>query len=222
MKISIRTILLPLLFAAGAASANCDYDDFPVMDSMRVEIVMDNANYNNRPMMVRSYFADASYEEVVDYYHDRWRDRYDDTAFGIWHQVTTLTDECMMTVQVTPQSDSTSRGRLLISNPPSGNPRAPLGEGVIAPAESVVVSDLRTRDGRRHGRVTMLTSSLSTSEVVEYYLSEMRSNGWSLQRRFREGLHGVLVFRKGLDVSNIAIAPAGEMTQILINGVDFR
>ena len=189
------------------------------MDDMQVQIVMDNANYNNRPMKVRSFYAHSSNHEVITYYHRRWKDRYDDTAFGIWDQVTTLNDDCMMTVQVAAESDSTSHGRLIISNPPTGNPRAELGEGVIAPAESVVVSDLMTEDGPKAGRVTMLTSSLSTAEVLEYYLNEMSSKNWHLERRFREGGHAVLVFRKGLDISNILVTPAGDMTQILVNGV---
>lgn len=217
-----QTLLIVLSALAAEVSARCDFDDFPVMDEMRVQVVMDNASYNNRPLMVRSYYADTGSKNVIAHYHRLWKDRYDDTAFGIWHQVTTLTDECMMTVQVASETDNTSHGRLVISNPPTGNPRAELGEGVPAPAESVVVSDLLTDDGPKQGRVTMLTSSLSTSEVLEFYLSEMPRKGWSLERNFREGQHAVLVFKKGLDLSNILVTPAGDMSQILVNEVEIQ
>ena len=213
-------IIAVLLLYATNISAQCDFDDFPVMDGMQVKVVMDNANYNNRPMMVRSYYAEISSKDLINYYHRKWKGRYDDTAFGIWHQVTTLNDECMMTVQVAAQGIGSSYGRLIISNPPTGNPRAELGEGVIAPAESVVVSDLQTQDGSQQGRVTMLTSSLSPSEIQEFYMSEMGRLKWSLDRRFREGEHVVLVFRKGLDIRNILVTPAGDMSQILINEVE--
>jgi len=221
MKRSLLTLLLLGGYSIGVM-AECDFDDFPVMDEMHVQILMDNANYNNRPMKVRSYYADSSNHDVIQFYHRRWRGHYDDTAFGMWDQVTTLTDECMMTVQVAKETDSTSHGRLIISNPPTGNPEAKLGDGVVAPAESVVVSDLKTEDGRKHGRVTMLTASLSTDEVLDYYLSAMTRRGWSVSRRFRDGMKAVLVFHKGMDITNVTVAPAGSMTQILVNEESIR
>ncbi|PHS25412.1 MAG: hypothetical protein COA83_05675 [Methylophaga sp.] len=213
-----------LIFIALAFSMNvwadCDFDDFPIMDEMKVQSVLDDANYNNRPMMVRSFLADASYLEVVAHYHKVWDERYDDTAFGIWHQVTTITDDCMMTVQIAAQHAPTSSGRLIISNPPQGSPQAKLGEGVLAPADTRVVSDLITNDGSKQGRTTMLTSAESAHSVAAFYLSEMQSKGWHLQRNFMEGSAHALVFRDGLDISNIVILPTGDnKTQILINEV---
>jgi len=217
MKNLSKPLLALFLLAPVQAKANCDFDDFPVMDSMQVRGVMDNANYNNRPLMVRTYSIDGSAQEVIDYYHKQWKGRYDDTSFGIWQQVTTMTDECMMTAQVARETDAMNYGRLVIANPPSGNPRAELGEGVVAPAESVVVSDLQTEDGPKLGRVTVLTSTLTVPEVLDYYATEMHRKSWNLERTFREGEHAVLVFRKGLELSNILVTPAGDMTQILIN-----
>ncbi len=200
--------------------ADCDFDDFPIMDEMQVQSVMDDANYNNRPMMVRSFLANASYLEVVAHYHKVWDERYDDTAFGIWHQVTTITNDCMMTVQIAAQHAPTSSGRLIISNPPKGSLQAKLGEDVLAPADTVVVSDLRTNDGPKQGRTTMLTSAEDARSVAAFYMSEMQSNGWHLERDFMEGAAHALVFRDGLNISNIVILPTGDgKAQILINEV---
>lgn len=219
-KYKVALSMLCLLFTYnGNAYANCDFDDFPIMDEMAIQDVMGNANYNNRPMMVQNFIADdASYHDVVDYYHRVWDKRYDDTAFGMWHQITTMTNECMMTVQVAAQNDSTpSVGRLVISNPPAANENDDVGADVLAPPDSVIVSDLVTNDGPKKGRITMLSTAESTSDVASFYLNEMRHNGWSLDREFNEQESRVLVFRKGLDISNILIIPAGEMTQVLIN-----
>ena len=203
----------------GMASANCDFDDFPVMEEMAIQAVMDDAVYNNRPMMVHNFIADeASYHDVVDFYHKKWDQRYDDTAFGMWHQISTMTDKCMMTVQVAAQNNDTpSVGRLIISNPPTVDEHASVGEDVIAPPDSVVVSDLSTKDGPKKGRVTMLSTSESTRDVGQFYLNEMQRKGWAVDREFNEGESRVLVFRKGLNINNILIIPAGEMTQVLIN-----
>lgn len=207
-----------VMFSHGvSALANCDYDDFPVMEEMSVQSVMDDAHYNNRPMMVRNFVADASYQSVVDYYHRVWDKQYDDTGFGVWHQITTVTDDCMMTVQIALREGSPSSGRLVISNPPAGSANDIVGEDIIAPTDSDVVSDLVTHDGPKKGRVTMLSTGGSTSEVAHFYLSEMANNGWSLERKFVEQESRVLAFRKGLNISNILIIPAGTMTQVLIN-----
>jgi len=213
----VTAVITLILFLSFAVHANCDFDDFPIMDEMSVQGVMDDANYNNRPMSVRSFVADATYQQVVNYYHKVWDKRYDDTAFGIWHQITTLTKKCMMTVQLAGKGGSPSSGRLIISNPPTANANNEVGEDILAPADSDVVSDLVTSDGPKKGRVTMLSAGGSTSDVASFYQSEMQNKGWSIDRNFVEGDARVIVFRKGLDISNIVILPAGNMTQVLIN-----
>ena len=215
-------LALTLFLYGTVANGNCDFDDFPVMSEMRVQSVIDDANYNNRPMMVKSFYAEAGYSKVADYYHRKWEDEYDDTAFGIWHQITIITKKCMMTVQVTPQDDDSSHGRLIISNPPEAD-FTKIGGDVLAPADAVVVSDLATNDGPKKGRVTMLSSADSVSEVAEFYLSEMQNKGWYSERDFNNQGARVLVFRDGLNISNIALLPAGDgTTQILVNEVISR
>jgi hypothetical protein len=218
-RYNILNLIYLLFIYNSQAMANCDFEDFPVMDEMSVTSIMNDANYNNRPMMVQSFIAyDASYHDVVDYYHKVWDKRYDDTAFGMWHQITTITDDCMMTVQVAAQNNSTpSNGRLIISNPMSNDVSDNLGADVLAPPDSVVVSDLATDDGPKKGRITMLAADGSTSDVASFYLNEMQRKGWTLDRQFNEGEAQVLVFRKGLDVSNILVIKAGDMSQVLIN-----
>src|SRR5690606_39891095 len=90
------------------------------------------------------------------------------------------------------------------------------------PSGTCVVSDTKTEDGTKKGRVTLLTSEGSVDQVAHFYRGQMQSNGWSIENDFREQGHVVLVFRKRLDESNIVITPAGDATQILINQVEVR
>lgn len=208
------------LFQPVIVWGNCDFDDFPIMDEMKVQNVMGDANYNNRPMMVMSFLADARFRQVIEYYHKVWDERYDDTAFSVWHQVTTITDECMMTVQIAAQDGLESSGRLIISNPLTGNFNARLGADLLAPTDTEVVSDLVTNDGPQKGRVSVLTSADSPSSVAAFYISEMQNKGWHLERDFTESGAHALVFRNGLNISNIVMLPTGDgKTQILINEV---
>ncbi len=218
IKTVMKTIIwLVFSFTTTHAIANCDFDDFPVMDEMSIQSVMEDATYNNRPMMVRNFTADASYQSIVSHYHKLWDGRYDDTAFGIWHQVTTMTDDCMLTVQIAAGSSDPTVGRLVISNPPKAVANDVVGEDILMPTDSQVVSDLLTNDGPKNGRVTMIAASGSTGEVAQFYLTEMQNSGWSVDRTFVEQDARVLVFRDGLNTSNILIIPAGDITQVLIN-----
>lgn len=199
-----------------SAQADCDFDDFPIMSAMKFFPLLADASFNNRPMMVKGYTSDDSLEEVAGYYHRQWKGRVDDSTIGPWFQVSSLQDECMMTVQIARQNDGT-QGRLVISNIPEIAGDAEIGEGLLMPGDAVVVSDLSTKDGPKKGRVSVLASAGSSSEVAAFYLANMDQAGWRLEHSFNQDGAQVLVFRDGLNTSNILIIPAADITQILIN-----
>jgi len=222
-KNSLLHLTLSLsLFYSVTANANCDYDDFPVMPDMRVQTVMDNVMYNDRPMMVRNFNVEASAEQVVGYYRQQWRNATVDSHLGAWRQISTLTKKCLMTVQYAEMPGAGTFGRLVISNVPQLQPGAELGQDLRLPSGTFVVSDMKTEDGPKKGRVTLLTSDSSVDQLVNYYRSNMQADGWALENNFREGNHAVLVFRKRLNESNIIITQAPDATQILINQVEVR
>ncbi len=111
---------------------------------------------------------------------------------------------------------------MLISKVPEAEGDAPLGVGVTKPADALVVSDMLTDDGPKKGRVTIITSDQSVSELASFYRTEMAMDNWSLEQNFSQQGGTVLVFRKGVDENNIVIMPAGDATQILINEVEIN
>lgn len=218
----IFLVLLAQVIFLSSAQADCDFDDFPVMDSMRTQLIMADTVYNHRPMSVRSFSSDSTLQSLLNFYHRRWKDNFSDSKFGSWTQVSTLDDECLMTVQAGEVEGVGTAGRLVMSDVPDADVDAPLGEGVLSPAGSTIVSDMSSVDGPKHGRVTVITSDLSVGEAAQFYTSKMQSKGWWLQDRFSQQGRAVLVFRQGLNESNIAMVPAGEYTQILINEVQVK
>ena len=210
--------LMGYLFAVGAL-ADCDFSDFPTMPEMKISILMDDASYNNKPMKLRSFSAGTSASNLVRYYKREWKDRFSESAFEPWQQISTLEGECLFTVQYGEAGDG-SFGRLLISPPPDASGGMALGEGVVKPGDALVVSDLKTKDGRKDGRVTIITSERSVSELINFYHTEMTVDGWSLEQNFTEYGRAVMVFRRGVDEANVLITPAGDATQILVNEVE--
>lgn len=217
-----RLLLSAFMVFTYRAYADCNFDDFPVMADMRVQVVMDNVVYNDRPMMVRNFNVEQSAEQVVNYYRRQWRDASVDSQVGAWRQISTLTKKCLMTVQYAEMPGAGTFGRLVISNIPNLNATGQLGTDLKLPSGTIVVSDTRMEDGPKKGRVTLLTSEGTVDQVVHFYRSQMLSDGWGLENEFREQGHAVLVFRKRLNESNIVITPAGDATQILINEVEVR
>ncbi len=203
------------------ARADCDFTDFPIMPEMKVSSLMDNAEYNSRPLGVRSFSAAVSSDSVVGFYRRRWRDRSSESTFGPWQQIGTLEDECFFTVQYGAAGGNTF-GRLLISKVPEADTEQTLGVDVVKPSDALVVSDMKTDDGPKEGRVTIITSEQSVSELVSFYRSEMSRSNWSLEQSFNQAGGSVLVFRKGVSENNIVIMPAGGSSQILINEVEIN
>lgn len=210
------TATVTLAFSMLVNASPCSFDDFPTMDEMSMFPVLDNAVHNNRPMMVKGFTAEVKMEKVIDYYHKKWRGRSSDSVYAQWNQVSILTDECLMTVQVASNGDN-SQGRLVISNVPTVSANAAMGEGVIKPSDANVISDLVTNDGPKNGRVTLLATGGSPSEVAKFYQSSLSSWGWKQQQNFSKDGSRVLIFRKGLNVMNILLVPTPEFTQVLIN-----
>ncbi len=198
--------------------ADCDFTDFPTMDGMKISALMDNANYNNRPIMVRSFSASTTAGSLLSFYQRAWKDRSAESVFGPWQQISTVEENCLFTVQYGEAGEGVF-GRLLISIAPQIDADAPMGEGVLKPADGQVVSDLKTQDGPKDGRVTVITSERSVSELMTFYHTEMTMDGWVLQNNFAEGGRSVMTFKRRADESNILITPAGDASQILINEV---
>lgn len=218
IKSPVRWCAVVLLTASQTLWADCDFTDFPTMDGMRISVLMDNANYNNRPIKARSFSADASASRLLAFYQRAWRDRSAESAFGPWQQISTVEDDCLFTVQYGEAGEGVF-GRLLISIAPKIAADTPMGEGVVKPADGQVVSDLQTRDGFKKGRVTVISSQRSVSELQSFYRTEMLRKGWVLQNNFAESGGSVMTFRRRTDETHIVIGPGSESSQILINEV---
>lgn len=220
------SLFLPLVFNLLFGSTNgwafgvCSFDDFPTMDDMKTSNLLNNAVQNNRPLMVRGFIIEAEVVDVQTFYSKRWEGQVDHSTYGPWRQITTITDKCMMTVQVASKALGGSHGRLVISNLPGAAANQALGTDLIRPADAEVISDLKTDDGFKTGRLSVLTSSQSPSRLKQFYADEYINDGWTFEREFSEGAGTVIVFRRGVETANVLLLKGATGTQILINQED--
>ena len=205
------------LICINVSASSCDFDDFPVPRGMDVYPILDNVIQNNRAILAKGFVAPShSVEDLQEYYKRRWDDRVLFTLYNSWKQIVTLRDDCLYTVQIGEQPDGALHGRLIMSPAPTG-PVGNLGEGLVLPRGAEVVSDTRMDDGPKRGRVAIISArDKSARGLGNFYKSKLAHRGWNLEQEFSEGGSVGLIFRKGLDTTNIVITQAIDGAQVVL------
>ena len=200
----------------------CDFDDLPAPSGMKLYPILDNVVHNNRVIIAKGYTSSLTTESIEGFYRREWEDRVVVIEDGPWRSITTVIKECMFTVQMERESDG-ANGRLVVYPPPVGS-LGRVGDGLVMPSDTIVVTDTQTEDGPKRGRVSILTSTKSVREASSFYKARLTRSGWAAERDFEEQGVVVLVFRKGLDSSSIVISPTSDpnYTQILINSEEIK
>lgn len=214
---------LPLLLSSlcAGAYADCDYDDFPRMDGMLISSLGSTVQWNHIPLNARTFRVPASVQAVKDFYNQAWADAVDFSEFDQWQQVLHINDDCIMLLQVQAQNERFSFGRLSITNPPvAGADSMPLGSGMPIPPEAQVVSDMRSDDQIRQGRLLVLLSDDSMAATRAWYEAELLNQGWALEQRSLQANASVLNFSKGRELLSVGLLRHAEKTQVLLNRMD--
>jgi hypothetical protein len=214
---------LPLL-ALGLcleAYADCDYDDFPRMDGMLVSSLGNNVQWNHTPLNARTFRVPSSVSGVKDFYADQWRDAVDFTEFDGWDQILHINEDCIMMLQVKSQNERFSYGRMTITNPPENGPATlQLGSGMPVPPDGQVISDMRSNDKIREGRMVLILNENNMHATRTWYESELLNQGWSLEHRSQQDNATVLSFSKGRELMTVGMLRHADKTQVLLNRMD--
>ena len=215
--------LLPLLLAACAslAYADCDYDDFPRMDGMLVSSLGSNVQWNHTALQGRAFRVPASVAAVKNFYAEHWADAVDFTEFNDWQQVLHLNEDCIMMLQVRAQNERYSYGRMTITNPPqAGAGSEPLGTGMPVPPEAQVVSDMRSDDKIREGRLVLILNDDNIHATRAWYEAELLNQGWNLDHRSLQDNASVLTYSKGRELMTVGLLRHASKTQVLLTRMD--
>jgi len=220
MKI-IPLLLITLLLAANRAQAECDYDDFPLMPDMLVANIGSNIQWNQTPMAGRSFRVQANLATVKDFYAKAWADEVDFSAFNGWEQILHINQQCMMMIQVKRQNERFSFGQMVITNPPSSAVAAQaLGDGMPVPPGALVISDMRSDDEIRQGRLVLLLNEEDMHTTARWYETDLKQQGWTLDQRSQQATGMVLSYSRGRELMTVGLLRHENKTQILLNRMD--
>lgn len=202
------------------AQADCDFDDFPVLDEMVVASIAEQLQWNNQPMNVKAFSFDGPESSITAFYAGKWQDAVDFSKFGDWQQILHISEECLMMVQVQAHNGQSS-GRLMLVNPPAAELASRvLGSGVPMPPDAVVVSDMQTQDGASQGQLVMLASSESLEDNLRWYQSEMLRAGWQTNHLAQQQNDATLICSKGREQLSVVFLRHEGFTQMLLNRVE--
>lgn len=216
-----RPTLLLLALLAFDAHADCDYDDFPRMPGMLVSNIGSNVQWNNTPMAGRNFRVPADVEAVKAYYAKAWKDVVDYTEFNGWDQILHINQDCMMLVQVRAQNPRYSYGQMVLTNPPlAGAGSEALGSGMPVPPGAQVISDMRSDDDIRQGRLVVLLNEESMHSTAVWYETELKYQGWTLDHRSQQANGMVLNYSRGRELMTVGLLRHQDKTQILVNRMD--
>ena len=211
-----------LFFASFSQGGVCDLDDFPQPDDMETYSILGGVVHNNRVIKANGYTSNLSMSEIEAFYTDYWDERVLARQQGPWRELSTMQTGCFLTVQMADSPDG-SEGRLVIFMAPTG-PLGEVGAGLALPSETYVITDTVMDDGPKQGRVSVLSSGSSAEDIRSFYYAEYSARGYSMERDFEEMGHLILIFRKGLNVTNIAVSPTTDsrINHILINSEEIQ
>lgn len=215
--------LLPALALLGclSAQADCDYDDFPRMEGMLVSSLGSSVQWNHMPLHGRSFRTPGDVEAVKRFYAKQWEGAVDYTEFNGWEQILHINKHCMMMIQVKAQNERFSYGRMLLTNPPEKNAgQIALGTGMPVPMGAQVISDMRSDDDIRKGRMLLMLNEEDINSTRAWYEAELQSQGWTLDSRSTQENAIVLSYSKGRELMSVGLLRAEGRTQILLNRMD--
>ena len=214
----LTKILAGALLAALSlpCSASCDWDEFPVMKSMSLAPVLNNATHNRQTLAVKEFRTPDSVEALERFYWRKWEAPVP-SVVAPWKQLSKMiTDTCFATVQYQ-VTDTGAAGRLVMSEFSANAAGDSLGAGLLLPDDAIVASDTLMDDELKSGRVTLIATSMSPDEVARFYIGGLRRQGWELEPQFNEQEAHVMIFRDGPALVNVLVIPAPDITQVLIN-----
>lgn len=213
--------LLLLIACADLAYADCDYDDFPRMDGMLVSSLGASVQWNHTPLQGRTFRVSATVPRVKEFYAQQWPDEVDFSEFNDWDQILHINERCIMMIQVKAQNDRYSYGRMSITNPPqAGGGGEPLGSGMPVPPDAQVISDMRSDDVIREGRLVLILNDENIHATRAWYEAELLNQGWNLDHRSQQDNAVVLTYSKDRELMTVGLLRHADKTQVLLNRMD--
>jgi len=217
-KNTLATVLGAILFLVSAGEVHAGWPRVPVPPTTKVEALGRVMTWNTIPMRAQLFKSQLPVERVLAFFRDRWDDGFAENDYGPWRQISRQEDEYFITVQVQPDPEGGSHGRISIMHL-HDRPVERLGTGVPMLQGSNVFNDLRSEDAGRRSRMTGLVNRFSLESNLDFYRRHYLERGWGVAmiQDVEEG--HVSVFRKGNDEVTVVLNSTGMGTTVLINEV---
>ena len=175
---------------------------------------------NGVPMRVLLFAVPMSADKVLDYYRNRWADKYSESEYEAWQQISRMQGKYFITVQVQAINHYRSHGRITISRGIKPATAAEPGSGIPLPAQTDVIQDTMMRDRRNRTRTVLASNHNDVMNNAGFYRRHYQAAGWqTVMDRDLMPRGYALVFRKQQDEITVLVQAFPGGSSIMLNEV---
>lgn len=194
-----------------------------------VQWVSQSGQIEGMQLSIRRFeVSSMSVQDVLQYYHNKWKERAAETEMPPWKMIGTVAGKEYWNVQVQPRSGGGAWGYLSISDLPDVlKKKKPFGSEANsrnrfpAMAGSQIINDFQQKDVGKKGRTLLIKNDFSVSSNANYYRNYYQSRGYHVttdQSDIRTGSY-VMIFNKLNQSVSLAINQVDGQTNVVANEV---
>ncbi len=177
---------------------------------------------NGVPMKITHFKSRLSVDQVLNYYRNRWGEKFAESEFDGWQQISQYRNNYFITVQIKTADvvidGQYTLGRLNISNFDVKSAKEIKEFPMLN--DSKIINNVETVDKDKSGRVLLFLNRQALEENAEYYKNHFTSKGWAQTMAQQVGLGArVYVFKKDKGEVTINIRSIEGGSSVMVNEV---
>jgi len=175
--------------------------------------------YNGVEMRTLIFRSRQTTDQMLAYFRKQWGPKVVANDFEGWKILGHRDGDYYVTVQVRPDGEG-SRGDIGMTLIPEKRQKIELGHGVPRPDNTVVFNDIEYPDDDTAARTLAMVNKLSPQQNSAYYISKMRSDGWTNagDNTCAAGVAGCLLnYERGKQRMTVAITRGDNHSNIVVN-----
>ena len=188
--------------------------------SSRQEVAKD-LRVNGLDMQLINFTSRLSERQVINYYRNKWANKYAESESGPWQQISQMRDNYFITVQVQENEFAGSTGRISILSRPKKVPE--VGKNIPMMDSSKILNEVISKDKLTTSTVVLLSNSYSADDNAEFYKKYYSQIGWKIMMNQNMQERGIsLVFKKDAMEKLITIKNVTGGSTVVMNKVKQR
>ena len=219
IKMQKKWLVMVLVLMSQMALAGWPNVSEPPRSTLRP--VAEELYINGVETRLSEFESKLSARQVLNYYRNHWDNRYAESDYGPWQQISRLQGAYFITIQVQDNEMAGSKGRISIMN--TSVPKRRVGSDVPLMNQSRVMNEVISKDKLSFSTIVLAVNPFAVEDNVEFYQQYFQQAGWKkTMDQFKQEKGATLVFNRDKLETTITITRIQGGSSVLINQVEQR